>query len=260
MTALALTAVLLLAAGSCLYVPDPAPTDTLPLGYQAHRTPSAVVEYAPGLHADVYPADPHRGTILFLHGGGFFQGTRADVLQSVLRQVSRGWTVVSVDYRLGPEHPFPAAIEDATLAYDWAQEDYAGPVVPWGYSAGAHLAAHVAHKRPVPGWLGVAGFYNWDTLGRRGWPWSFWADLIRKTWSPDASANVPWSASSPPAYLIHGATDPVIHSDESLAVAVASEVFGFPAFYDYVDTGSCQSHRPDCGQNIAQQDRFLDGL
>ncbi|ENO84172.1 hypothetical protein C666_17820 [Thauera linaloolentis 47Lol = DSM 12138] len=59
--------------------------------------------------------------LIFFHGGGWCVGDVAsyDVLCRQLANASR-CAVLSVDYRLAPEHPFPAAIDDAALAFEWA--------------------------------------------------------------------------------------------------------------------------------------------
>jgi acetyl esterase len=56
-----------------------------------------------------------------------------------------GYDVVSVDYRLAPEHKHPAAFEDCLAAFLWAGEAFRRPVVVCGDSAGGNLAAAVAH-------------------------------------------------------------------------------------------------------------------
>ncbi len=59
--------------------------------------------------------------LVFLHGGGFVVGSSAShsqLAKFVARQVK--CKVLSVDYRLAPEHPFPAAVDDATTAFRWA--------------------------------------------------------------------------------------------------------------------------------------------
>ncbi|MCX5403797.1 alpha/beta hydrolase [Streptomyces sp. NBC_00335] len=61
------------------------------------------------------PAD---GTIVYFHGGGWVFGSPATALQLTAALVRRtGVRAVSVDYRLAPEHPFPAAVEDGLAAY-----------------------------------------------------------------------------------------------------------------------------------------------
>ena len=81
------------------------------------------------------------GTILYLHGGGFCTGSPAThrALTSRLARAA-GLPVFAADYRLAPEHPFPAAVEDAISAC----RAFAGPVIIAGDSAGAWLALATA--------------------------------------------------------------------------------------------------------------------
>jgi acetyl esterase len=92
------------------------------------------------------PKQPH-GTIVFLHGGGWVVGSIAthDHVARMLANAS-GARVVLVDYRLAPEHPFPAAVEDADAALQWARDTYGAPLVLAGDSAGGNLAAVVARR------------------------------------------------------------------------------------------------------------------
>ncbi|MFE9566289.1 alpha/beta hydrolase [Streptomyces sp. NPDC006487] len=61
---------------------------------------------------------PAAGTIVYFHGGGWVFGSPATALQLTAALVRRtGVRAVSVDYRLAPEHPFPAAVEDGLAAY-----------------------------------------------------------------------------------------------------------------------------------------------
>ena len=91
------------------------------------------------------PAGPAAASMLFFHGGGFILGS-LDTHDPLCRRVAAraGIRVVSVDYRLAPEHPFPAAHEDAAAAWRWAQQDLGGTLIVGGDSAGANLAAAVA--------------------------------------------------------------------------------------------------------------------
>ncbi|PYC69061.1 alpha/beta hydrolase [Streptomyces tateyamensis] len=62
--------------------------------------------------------EPRAGAILYFHGGGFVFGSPETALSLTGHLVARtGLTAHSVDYRLAPEHPFPAAIEDTLRAY-----------------------------------------------------------------------------------------------------------------------------------------------
>ena len=94
---------------------------------------------------DSYP------TILFFHGGGFMYGD-LDSHDAPCRFVAErsGVRVLAIDYRLAPEHPFPAAYDDALAAHRWlvehADEVGADParLAVGGDSAGGNLAAVVA--------------------------------------------------------------------------------------------------------------------
>ena len=83
------------------------------------------------------------GHLLWLHGGGWIMGD-LEGFDRVCRSLANagGMEVVSVDYRLAPECPFPAAVEDADAAVAWALER--GPAVLGGDSAGGNLAAVAA--------------------------------------------------------------------------------------------------------------------
>lgn len=91
---------------------------------------------------------PHRGydrrkAILYCHGGGYTSGTLgySRILGSKLSLVT-GWQVMSFEYRLAPEHPYPAARQDALKAWDYLMYQGYGArdVVLLGDSAGGNLA------------------------------------------------------------------------------------------------------------------------
>jgi acetyl esterase len=82
--------------------------------------------------------------VVYFHGGRFFSGD-LESHDTVCRMLalSAGCRVLAVDYRLAPEHRFPAAAEDARRAVEWAMREGV-PVGVAGDSAGANLAAGVA--------------------------------------------------------------------------------------------------------------------
>ena len=91
------------------------------------------------------------GTLVYFHGGGFILGDLDSHEAHAIRLANQaGVVVLNVDYRLAPENPFPAAIEDAEAAVVWAHGhlDRLGgsdrPLAVGGDSAGGNLAAAVA--------------------------------------------------------------------------------------------------------------------
>ncbi|RWM41225.1 alpha/beta hydrolase [Mesorhizobium sp.] len=94
--------------------------------------------------------------VLYVHGGGFILGGLDSHDDACAELCARtGYEVVSVDYRLAPEHLHPAAFDDVMDAYEWAAGTYDCPVLLCGDSAGGNLCAAVAHatrghvKKPV---------------------------------------------------------------------------------------------------------------
>jgi acetyl esterase len=98
--------------------------------------------------------DGRRPVLVYYHGGGWTLGSLA-TYDSLCRALARscGGLVVAVDYRLAPEHPFPAAVKDAHLALEWVArnaDDLGGDarrLAVGGDSAGGTLATVVARRR-----------------------------------------------------------------------------------------------------------------
>jgi acetyl esterase/lipase len=102
---------------------------------------------AGGVPARAYrPAGGVDSALVWLHGGGWVIGSLEshDPLCRALA-ARTGCTVLSVDYRLAPEHPHPAALEDAWTATTWAVAEF-GRAAVGGDSAGGHLATVVARR------------------------------------------------------------------------------------------------------------------
>ena len=85
----------------------------------------------------------HGGVVLYLHGGAYALGSIATHRAFVGRfATTTGTRVLAIDYRLAPEHPFPAALDDAVAAYRWLLSAGYDParIVIAGDSAGGGLA------------------------------------------------------------------------------------------------------------------------
>ncbi|MBM2710712.1 alpha/beta hydrolase [Mesorhizobium caraganae] len=127
-------------------------------GYPDGVTAETTIIAARDIPIRIYrSATPNKGAmVLYIHGGGFILGgldSHDDVCAELCART--GFEVVSVDYRLAPEHLHPAAFDDALHAFQWATSTYDRPVVLCGDSAGGNLCAAVAHatrghaKRPI---------------------------------------------------------------------------------------------------------------
>jgi acetyl esterase len=107
------------------------------------------VELRPGLTADVAVPKgngPHP-MVVYLHGGGWIGGSPKTHRKLGMQFAEAGYLTINVDYRLAPEHPFPAGLEDCVYAVKWAGENAkrwngdASRLAVGGDSAGGNLTA-----------------------------------------------------------------------------------------------------------------------
>lgn len=115
------------------------------------------------------------GIVLQLHGGGYYgrmHNTYRD-MAGLYNEISKGYDVLSVDYRVAPEHPYPAALEDALAAYQWIMErGYPlEKLIVAGDSAGGGLALALClylrdHDMPLP--AGIITMSAWTDLTKSG--------------------------------------------------------------------------------------------
>jgi acetyl esterase len=196
-------------------------------------------------------ADPP-GTIVYYHGGGWVIGT-LDAWDAACRllAVESGCRLVSVDYRLAPEHPFPAAADDAYAALAWVAGNLAAgkPLVVAGDSAGGNLAAVAALRARDEGGPSIAlqvlvypvtdHDFTTDSytqygeaplfLGKDSMAW-FWAQYVPNEAERAAPHASPLRASDhsglPAAYVVIAEYDPL--RDDGLAYADKLEAAGVP--------------------------------
>ena len=102
------------------------------------------------VRARLYATSPTAPLLVWFHGGRMISGD-LETHDAVCRLLvtHSGWRVLAVHYRLAPEHPFPAAVEDASTALAFAQS-MATAVALGGDSAGASLALTAALAAPQP--------------------------------------------------------------------------------------------------------------
>lgn len=235
------------------------------------------------LRADVYtPA----GTgsfpgVLVVHGGSWQRGNKQRMAETSKRLAERGYVAVSIDYRLAPEHRFPAPLYDCQEALRWMRANAARlhldpeHVGGFGYSAGAHLVAMLATTGDLDGLDEAAGAGERDirlqaaVLGAapvdlaRFWPNPAMIRLLG-AWPSDrpdvyaiASPINFVSADDPPMFLYHGASDWMVDPSQSKEMAAALEKVGVPTDYYETSGGHFATFLFDNGQTTRAID-FLD--
>lgn len=233
--------------------PDP----RTPEGLEAHRTglskrptpegPPAVemIAEAGGRQVPVRVTMPQsgdpRGVYLEIHGGGFYMGwaARSDYRNRSTADAA-GVAVVSVDYRLAPEHPWPAAPDDCETAALWvleqAEERFgASRLAIGGGSAGANLAMttllRLRDKGLAEPFLAAVLHYgafdlSGQTPGGRLYADEFFIDAyvgaVEDRTDPDISPIFADLRDLPPALLVIGTEDLVLEDSLAMAARLAA--------------------------------------
>lgn len=123
----------------------------------------------------IHPKATPTRHLLYLHGGGFFFGSPRThrILAAALSLRARA-RVFLPDYRLAPEHRFPAALEDAVASFDWLVDDRGvdpSDIGTGGDSAGGGLSLAMLqwlrdHDRPLPAcWIGLSPWVDLTSSG-----------------------------------------------------------------------------------------------
>ncbi len=165
----------------------PVPSEVTVRPVQAGGVPAEWV-LAPG--AQPVPRGAGGRALVYFHGGGYYRGS-VNTHREFVSRLSRACGVagLTVDYRLAPEHPFPAAVDDALAAYRWVVRGGTPPgrIVLAGDSAGGGLVAAVLLE------LKRAG----ETLPAGGVLLSPWMDLDQSGASMQANAHCDPTISKP---------------------------------------------------------------
>lgn len=294
-----LVVALLVAATAC--APSPGAGETLGSNFLAGLgRPDLTLRYgspAPAI-ADLYlPVTPNGAAIIYVHGGAWVTGSRRDLPEAVKRAVTRGFIVVSIDYRLArPPATIDDGVADVVTSVRWLQANGAAwsvdptRIVLWGHSSGAHLAtlaaldatssdpnstepsaeADVATVPPIEiaGLVNVSGPVNIAALRASS---EINRLVIDTAVGPTADLPTTLSrldprtrlaASAPPIYVAAGDLDQLVPWTQHglpMAVAWSAARGGSGVTYDLVRNGSddTRGHRVEGGINISELDRFL---
>ncbi|MEE5989540.1 MAG: putative acetyl-hydrolase LipR precursor [Firmicutes bacterium ADurb.Bin354] len=143
--------------------------------FKADFMRSKPAEYNTALLAESDNTSKEKGIILQLHGGGYYEkihNTYRD-MAALYNELSDGWDVISPDYRVAPEDPYPAALEDALASYKWILEKEYAPenIIIAGDSAGGGLSLALTlylrdHDMPLP--AGIITMSAWTDLTKSG--------------------------------------------------------------------------------------------
>jgi len=215
----------------------------------------------------------NQSALLWIHGGGYILGDVRDERARVIADAC-DCTVVSVDYRLAPEHPFPAGPNDCYAALEWMNQQAnelginTSHIVIGGASAGAGMAAGVAlmnrDKANYPLKLQLllypmidnlhataSGKYQNHPVWKQGTSFNAWEMYLNGTPGEDAS---PYAAATratdlsglPATYICVGSTD--LFCDEDIAYArrldeagVSCELAVFPGVYHAAESFAPQA-------------------
>ncbi len=238
-------------------VPPPRPA---PVRAVADRTvPSSAGDIAVRIYWPEKTSSPVP-VVVFAHGGGFVF-CDLDSHDELCRAMTNGIgaVVVSVDYRLAPESPWPAAAEDVYAVADWAKQQAAalgadpGHLLVAGDSAGGNLAAVTALMARDRDWPAIAGqlliypviaadfgtpsyqrfgvgYYN--TAAAMAWYWDQYVPALADRGHPYASPLRARLTGLPPAVVITAGCDPLCSEGGNYAKALVAA--GVPTIHrDY---------------------------
>lgn len=188
------------------------------------------------LLADLYRPRKHQQAlpvILMVHGGAWFTGNKVHVTLHARHAANAGFAVVAINYRLAPQHKFPAQVADCRAALCWIRDNAEkyqfdlSRVAAYGYSAGAHLACllgttsrdpqvGVASDEELPEIRAVVAGgspceFSW--VPEQSSALAYWLGASRAE-NPEvymaASPTHHIDAADPPVFFFHGSADRVV--------------------------------------------------
>ena len=219
------------------------------------------------LHLDIY-LHPEAHTepvplLVYFHGGGWARGAPPETWTGFRRYINAGFSVATVEYRLSGEARAPAAVQDARCALQWLGDNAAkfgvdpSRIVVMGTSAGGHIAlmagllgdenaVDVPACANPPGVAAILDFYGPTDLtvlksrsGQRH------PTVVAFTGEGEEGERVEQlvspisyvAADSPPVFIVHGTSDPVVPIDQSYTLAARLKKAGVPHRLSVVSGG-----------------------
>jgi len=187
-------------------------------------------------------------TCILVHGGGFMRGDKQTYIKPLFAPLSEaGFTWFTINYRLAPEHRWPACAEDVETAVRWVKshaKEYkvdATRIALIGESAGGHLVSYVgARSAKELGLAAVVPFYaphdlefqvkSRNALGESMQALFGLTELNEEAWKRlrDASPSTYVRAGFPPFLLIHGDKDPTVPYAQSTRFREQMQAAGNP--------------------------------
>ncbi len=203
------------------------------------------VELRPGLKADVAVPKgkgPHP-VVVYLHGGGWIGGSPKTHRKLGMQFAEAGYLTVNVDYRLAPEHPFPAGLDDCVYAVKWAGENAkrwngdASRLAVGGDSAGGNLTAATVTSIAAEKYAGpkpkaallIYGVFDFPATMKRdtdaaiegmvkAYAGSGYPAILEDPRVSPLRAVKP--GAMPPSFIICGTADPLLPETHSMAEAL----------------------------------------
>jgi acetyl esterase/lipase len=259
--------------------PDVVETKDIEYGHVGDRT-LLLDLYMPAAPANPLPV------LIFIHGGGWYKGDRADYKYYTVYYAQRGYAVATISYRLRDEAKFPAAIEDAKCAVRWVRANSAtygfepNSVAVIGGSAGGHIAMMTGYTEGDPAFEGNGGHADRSSAVQAVVNFYGPSDLtteqariadevtrfIGKPYenSPDVYAQASpinhVDSECPPTLIFHGSIDQLVPVAQSEALAQKLQAAGVPCDLHVLDGWP---HTMDAAQAVNDYcrhylDAFLD--
>lgn len=163
-----------------------------------------------------------RPALVIVHGGGWNAGDKRDrpYRSMLLDYALKGYVVISVNYRLTREAPFPACIEDCKCAVRWLKahaEEYrvdTDRIVAYGHSAGAHLVLMLGLAGPEAGLEGDGGWNDYSSSITAVVGGSAPTELPARFGDPDKYSPISYvTKDALPILLIQGTADPIVRKE-----------------------------------------------